>query len=98
MVAVIACLLAATPATVKAQCPGGVCPNQGVIYSQPLPVYRAPVREAINRASRAVYEFVTPEGYVYQGYIVRPLRPVTREQALRNATYWQQQAAMLEGK
>jgi hypothetical protein len=74
----------------KAQCPGGICPARPQpIYVAPQPVFRAPVREAL-------YKFLTPQGYVVYGYYRGPVaQQIDREQALRNAAYWNAEAAKL---
>ena len=90
VVAVVAALIIiASCLTAVAQCPtcpGGVCPRPVVVAAEP--VFRAPIRESI-------YKFLTPQGAIVYGYYRGPVQPVTREQALRNAAYWQEQAAKL---
>ena len=87
-VAVAAIICVASVLTASAQCPGGVCPQPRVVNAPPVPLYRAPVR-------RAIYEFFTPAGVLQQGYLVRPVTPLTYEQAVKNAAYWNAQAAKL---
>jgi hypothetical protein len=81
IVALISALSVLTARAQCATCPGGNCPRPSVVYA-PKPIFRAPVRESL-------YSFLTPQGVVVQGYYRGPAQPVTREQALRNAAYWQ---------
>jgi hypothetical protein len=76
-----------------AQCPGGNCYRQPqfVPVAPAQPIYRAPIRETL-------YKFLTPQGYYVQGYYRGPAQPVTREQAIRNAEYWVEQAKRLESQ
>jgi hypothetical protein len=70
---------------------GAVVPPQFSIVTAPQPVFRAPLREA-------VYKFLTPQGHIVYGYYRGPVAPVSREQAIANAAYWQERARQLGGQ
>jgi hypothetical protein len=92
LLAVVAVICLFSVLTARAQCPGGVCYQQPQpIYVAPQPVFRAPLREA-------VYKFLTPQGHVVYGYYRGPVAPVSREQAIANAAYWQERARQLGGQ